>query len=151
MTLGWQQPYGTLMLPPYNKIETRSRRTHVRGKVLIYTTLKPMQQDKLEDVMGNSLELEARITSTVWDDPTELLDGYAIGVGNLYDCRLMQASDANLTFTRFDPKLWCWLFKDVRRIQPFEFARYEGDKRKSLGGQGWGTLQQQEYDQIVYL
>lgn len=140
--LSWKEPYGSLMLPPYGKIETRARYTNVRGQVLICTSKVPYSEN---DVLGISRTNQAcRIYESLGDIwHLYPLNGQAIAVGNLVDCRPMTKADEDACFVAYDPEFqrYCWIFEDVREIKPFPWK----------GAQGWKKVPQKIINQIVYL
>lgn len=137
MALSWNQPFASLML--HGKIETRKYKTNVRGRILICSCKEVYPNYKLFNISGPLHML--KINETLCDELTKELLGYAIAIGNLTDCRKMQLQDSMLTFTNFTENLWCWIFKDVRRIKPFEWK----------GKQGWKKLNENEKGKIEIL
>lgn len=136
-SLSWAQPFGSLML--HGKKETRSKPTNVRGLVLICTCKKAYTDQKTLAIAG-IYQLD-RIRETLEDEPTADLHGYAIGLGSLVNCRRMLTSDENDCFVQHSNGLWVWEFANVRRIKPFPWP---------LGKQGWGVVQKEYRDKIVF-
>lgn len=112
--LSWKQPYAHLMLPPYNKIETRRWRTHYRGEILICTSKLMYSEQKILSVSG-AKQCE-RVMDIVLDIP--LITGHAIAVGELIDCRPMEIEDEDMAFVGFNDSLFSHIYKNVRLIEP---------------------------------
>lgn len=139
--LSWKQPYADLML--YGKIETRRRYTNVRGVVLICATKKPYSL--IDELNISGKEQFDRITDRFKMGKTSpllspLLNGNAIAVGELVDCRPMNPEDEDKCFVMYHPDLFCWVFENVKKIQPFPFK----------GSQGWKNVPQEIIDKIEY-
>jgi hypothetical protein len=136
--LTWKPPFGALML--HEKIETRSWNTLYRGPVLICVSQKGYTPNELDEMCHpNQLKLMKKIRR---DEPYYDLTGVAIAVGTLYDTRVMLPSDEKHTFVKFRTDLFCHLYKDVKRIEPFEFK----------GAQKWSTVSDQEtLEKIKYV
>lgn len=129
--LSWRQPFASLMLPPHNKIETRTWNTKYRGLVLICASKKAYPWDSVLQICGL-----ANFNTILELGQNELLapddDGHAIAIGALVECRPMQLSDEHETFVRYHPDLYCHVYHNVRPIEPFPFK----------GRQGWTILDQ---------
>ena len=154
-TLGFYQPFGTLMLPPYNKIETRWVREGKKppfpaGKYLFYTTQKPCDSDTLLSWAGKAIV--DTISNLFCDEPTKLLFGYAIGIADLVNVRLLTPEDQDKAFVQFvgrkteviDEKevvkvQWALVCENVQRIEPFEWK---------FGKQGVGLVPESEISKI---
>lgn len=140
--LVWNNPFGAAMLVCKSD-ETRFRPTAVRGDVLICTAKKPYSESVVKEICGGkiypSLMYELEKDKKLLD-----LNGYAIGVGELYDCEPMTAEHEWTAFVQFShfKDRWCWRFKNVRRIEPFEWK---------FGKQGWLFVPQSELAKIKYL
>jgi hypothetical protein len=142
-TLGFYQPYGSLML--HGKIETRKVRVNKKppfpcGKYLFYTTQIPADQETLLNWSGHFIEGIEKITR---NESTIALNGYAIGIGVLKKLWIMKDEDeekcfVNNEWTPFKTN-WCLGFENVHRIIPFEFK---------FGKQGVGILRKSEYEKI---
>jgi len=111
--LSWKQPFANLML--HGKIETRTWKTNYRGLVLICSCKKAYSQKEILECSGY-IQYQI-ILNTLKGEEIKL--GYAIAVGRLVDCRPMLPNDENLCFTKYNPKLWCHIYKDVKKIDPF--------------------------------
>lgn len=156
LALSWKQPYAGLMLPPYNKIETRKWSTNYRGLVLICASAKDYRLDQIFDISGG--EQYDRIINLLDDLKSKhlLKNAHAIAIGRLKNCRPMQEKDENNCFVRFagkwfeiSPKtgkskecqLYCLEFEDVRPIKPIPFK----------GSQKWKHVPQEIINQIQFL
>lgn len=140
--LGWWQPFGSLMLPPYLKIETREINGNRKpgfplGKYLIYTTKKRTPEHLLLDWCGE--EIYSDIIDKLRDEETAKLDGYAIGIGHLTEIRRMRIEDERRCFVKYKPNKYCLIFADIKRIQPFKWNH---------GKQGPGFVPEAELSNI---
>lgn len=133
--LSFWQPFGTLMF--YDKIETRKWSTPYRGLVLICTTKAPLAKQPLEKtrhIMFTQLQQLTIDNKLEWSEknfpvvPTGELNGFAIGLGRLYDCRKLFKQDKTyFQHNKVEGPLHAHVYTDVRRIQPFPVK----------GSQGW--------------
>lgn len=143
MALSWKQPYAGLMLPPFNKIETRTWPTKYRGLVLICASQKDYKLDQIFGISG--AKQYYRIIETlnhIFTNGT-LLNGHAIGVGRLVDCRPMTKQDEDKCYVNYPgewyhvpkdgvPKkkrLYCHEYADVRAIEPIPFKGAQGFRK----------------------
>jgi hypothetical protein len=136
----WRQPYAELMF--FDKIETRSKSTDYRGDVLIcagkeqygYYELRGIagseQFDRIQKMFGSKL-----LYTAGWNI------GKAVGVGTLVDCRKMEPADEERCFVKYSPLLYCWVFENVRRIEPMPFT----------GAQGWTDLTEEFIKRIKFI
>jgi hypothetical protein len=124
--LWWKQPYGSLML--HDKIETRTWDTKYRGLVLICASIKPYSYRQLINISGEFLIVN--IYDTLVNDQMFKLNGYAIAIGRLADCRRMKIADQSKAFVQYRHDLFSHLYEDVVAIEPF----------KLKGSQGWRIL-----------
>lgn len=132
------QPYAYLMLPPYNRIETRKWKTDYRGWVLICSSKKPF---KGRDVFRKSNLKTLNLVQTL-HDAGKLINAHAIGIGRLVDCRKMEVGDAKRTYLRKrDPNLYCHIYEHVHPIVPVPI----------LGTQKWKRLSQEFIDNLQLL
>lgn len=114
--LFFKQPFGSAMF--HEKLETRTYPTKKRGLVLICTSKAPYSFGKIASITGKP-EIQLDLMAVVQSDETFSLNGYAIGVGYLKDCRRMTIKDEKRAFVKYYPELWVWEFENVRRIEPF--------------------------------
>lgn len=138
LALSWKQPFGTAML--YGKIETRSWNTNYRGPVLICTSQRSYDLYSAKEICGNYL-FDLMFSKMNSDSGIIDLNGYAIAVGNLVDCRPMTLDDEAATFVQYRPGLYCHVYENVRPIKPFPWK----------GSQGWKTVDPEIIKTIVYL
>ncbi len=152
-TLGFYQPFGTLML--HDKIETRWIRRFRSppfplGKYLFYTTQKYCDDATLLEWCGD--EIMMSIAKEVLDDETRILSGYAIAVGELCEVKMLEKSEEEKSFVKFVGRKteiikgeevtkiqWGLHFKSVQRIQPFKWK---------FGKQGIGFVPDSELNKI---
>src|SRR5690606_2314359 len=111
MALSWKQPFATAML--YGKIETRTWNTNYRGLVLICTSQKPYDVTTVGSICGD--KLLANMCKAMRNDSGTLdLNGYAIAIGRLVDCRPMSIEDEEKAFVKYRPNLFSHIYEDVR-------------------------------------
>lgn len=127
--LAWWQPFGTLML--HGKIETRHWPTRYRGLILICTTKKAWkdQPAKFRDLITTFKQHEEAIDQklqleSLQDYPTFHLNGFAIAVGTLADCRKVKLNDN--TYFAHTPGLYAHVYKNIKRIEPFPIVCNQG-------------------------
>lgn len=135
--LTWKQPFASLMLR--GKIETRTRKTNIRGKVLICAGAQPYGYTTLTEITGNPVSVIGLLHHA--EMSKRLPFGKAIAIGELVDCRLMTEADEEKCFVRYRPGLWCWIFENVQAIEPFPFK----------GKQGWSFITPEVEAQIKVL
>jgi hypothetical protein len=139
--LWWNQPFASLMLPPFDKDETRKRKTNVRGKVLICACKRPYDIEVVNEIAGN--DQYRRIVQTQimdWVDDNDMV-GKAIGIGELVDCYPMKPEHEDKCYVQYKPGLWVWKFANVQHIEPFEIS----------GKQGWAILNKDTIAKIKVL
>lgn len=132
--LSWKEPFGSLML--LGKIETRVWPTKYRGKVLICCSKKEYNLDVVRQICGQ--KQYTRILHTKIDYYSI---GNAIAIGDLVDCRRMKPDDEDKCFVQYHPDLWCHIYENVKKIQPFPWK----------GSQGWRTLSPEIKSKIIIL
>ncbi len=139
--LWWYQPFASLMLPPYNKIETRTYPTKVRGKVLICVCKKNLTISELGEITGNE-QYRKIVSSGLYGHAfhREHL-GKAIAIDDLVDCRPMTKEDEDKCFVEYRQDRYCWIFDNVKPIEPFPIK----------GKQGWTILDEETKDKIKIL
>jgi hypothetical protein len=157
-TLGFYQPFCSLML--HGKIETRwvrefKKPPFIKGKYLFYSTKKCCDSITLIEWCGTGVA--STIDWLLMRDQTRALNGYAIGIGELVNIRLMSPDDEGKTFVKYvgrqlrpdkDGKKhhwylqWCLEFENVQAIEPFKF---------DFGKQGVGILPESERNKIKIL
>jgi len=115
----------------YGKIETRKWKTDIRGPVLICCSQKPYSLYTIEKISGD-YQFHRIVDTLGAKDPSDWEDvcGKAIAIGNLVDCRPMTPEDEDACFVKYQPGLWCHIYKDIKPIKPFPFK----------GKQGWSTV-----------
>lgn len=124
----------------FDKIETRTRRTNYRGLVLICTSKAPYAPEAVKKISGNWL-FGNMCRALKKDTGTVDLNGYAIAIGELADCRLMTRKDEQKAFVKYKIGLYAHVYKNVRAIQPFEWK----------GTQGFRYLKEEEKKKIILL
>lgn len=137
--LTWKQPYGFLMLPPNNKIETRVWDTHYRGWVLIHASKKQYEWESVMNISGwNNCE---RIENAITGQRSLIKSscGYAFAIGYIYATHPMYSdSHEQKTFVSKNQDLFCHLYDGVHPIKPIALQ----------GKQGWGKVTNETFQQI---
>ena len=119
--LTMKQPYASLMLQ--GKQETRTRKTNLKGWVLICAGKKPYSNEEHQDISG--IKQYLRCAELVANDKIDISNrtyGMAIAIGHLHNCRPMTPKDEDACFVRFQPHLFVWEFINVHPIIPFEWS-----------------------------
>lgn len=136
MALSWKQPYAELML--HGKIETRTRKTNYRGWVLICASKAGYNPNQLLNIAG-VLQI-GRITDIL--GPLGYMSGGdAIAIGKLVDCRPMKSQDEDKCFVEWQSNLFCHVYEQVARIEPFHWR----------GAQSWKEVDQETKNKIRIL
>jgi len=112
--LSIKQPYASLIL--YGKIETRNWFTEYRGDILICSSKTPFGLQDIQNISG--LRQTNRIIDTLPGYFNTAPLGKAIAIGTLVQCRPMHKDDEDLCFVPWREDLWCWVFDNVRAIEP---------------------------------
>ena len=122
LALSWKQPFAALML--YDKIETRTWNTKYRGWVLICASKKayPLWQEKA--IMGDKIFEKVNLLTP----QLNLVNGKAIAVGRLADCRTMRLEDEEKCFVQYEAGLFCHIYENVQAIEPFDWRGTQGWK-----------------------
>ncbi len=127
--LSFWQPFAGLML--YDKHETRQWPTKYRGLILICSTLTPLEKQPLEVrqtiEMSRENRTEIQLARTIEKQNGHNvfdLNGYAIAIGRLVQCRQVKLTDK--TFFMHPPNLYAHVYKDVKRIVPFRIKGFQG-------------------------
>lgn len=121
--LCWKQPFADLMLPPYNKVETRKQLARTYGLILIVATQKPYTSEELIPMMGGDNALLCYSKGMMNPEAC----GKAIGIGNLIDCRGLHPDDKH--YLKWKPGmeyLYAYHFNNVFPIEPFEVKGFQG-------------------------
>jgi Fe-S cluster biosynthesis and repair protein YggX len=118
----------------YGKIETRVWSTPYRGKVLICTSKLAYDQETVKRICGEDLFFKMCVAMNK-DSGSLDLNGYAIAIGRLVDCRPMEKEDEEKAFVNYRPDLYSHIYEDVKAIKPFPWK----------GTQGWKTVDQSIY------
>jgi hypothetical protein len=141
-TLGFYQPFCSLML--YGKLETRWIRVGKKppfplGKYLLYSTKKRCSPEDLFNWCGTKISFH--IKSRLLTERTDVLDGYALAIGDLIKVRPMVKEDEERAFVLFKGEIprvvpkgekvfyyvqWILEFENVQRIEPFRFKGKQG-------------------------
>lgn len=137
--LSWKEPYASLML--YGKIETRRWKTNYRGPVLICSSKKPYSLYAVKNISGEH-QYERILQMLGPEDMTEknYNCGNAIAIAELVDCRPMTPEDENTCFVKYQPGLWCHIYKNIRAIKRFPFK----------GKRGWSNVSDDILEKMGY-
>lgn len=87
-----KQPWASMIASRKKTIETRTWRTSYHGPLIIVSSKRPK--------LG-------------------LLNGHALAVVELIDCRPMLKEDWRQAKVGFHPQLWSWVLGNIRTINPF--------------------------------
>lgn len=137
--LSWRQPFASAML--VGKVETRTWATNYRGLVLICASQQPSKAHECFSIsgMGHFFGLMKKLAYIKINHID--LNGRAIAVGRLINCRPMIKEDEAQCFVKYQPGLWCHFYDDVKPIKPIPWK----------GTQGWKKVPQEIIEQIEYL
>ena len=126
--LCWKQPFASLMLPPFSKVETRSKPIKFRGLVLIVATQAPYKDRELIKLCGGeqALWLESQVAGH-----DGYMNGCAIGIGYLHYCRHLNDGDKTYIKKEQHTGRYAWLFKNVFAIEPIEMKGFQGWRNAS--------------------
>jgi hypothetical protein len=151
--LSWKNPYGPLMLSPYNKKETRIWNTKYRGLVLICCSQQNYTLQQIEKISG-SKQMRRIYGHMDRERLQEIygLKGNAFAIGNLVDCHKMRPDEENDCYVEYKAPwteerknkitgkvkvvqkcLWVHVYRNVVPIEPFLFK----------GRQGWAKLSEE--------
>jgi hypothetical protein len=131
------------MLPPFNKIETRSWDTQWRGYVLMCASKKDYSITTVESISGEKqtariikiltekvIEHELKTGQTRTDIEKEIFhNGHAIAVGRLVNSEYMLKDHEQRAYVEHHYYLWSHIYEDVTPIQPFPFKGSLGFKK----------------------
>lgn len=155
--LSWKAPFARMMLPPFNKVETRSWPTKIRGLVLICESKKGYSNLEALRIMGPENNSRVFGVENKYNVSREDLfhgnSGYAIGIGiltsccpaieldpqEIYDWDMRKKHFEEKTFCIFHHDLFALSFSEVTPIVPFKFS----------GAHKWKTVTEQERKQIL--
>ena len=121
--LCWKQPFASLMLPPYNKVETRTKIVNYRGLVLIVATEKPYRDIDLIKLCGGPRALAIETLVAGHDG---YMNGCAIGIGYLHACRHLKDIDKTYLHPSQHTGRYGWFFKNVFAIEPIPMKGFQG-------------------------
>jgi len=136
--LCWKQPFASLMLPPWNKVETRTQRVNYRGLVMIVATASPYSDRQLIELCGGvkALDLLVRLVKQ-----PDYIGGHAIGIGTIQDCTEIRDTDKTFIKPEHHAGRYAWRFGDVFAIEPIPMK----------GFQGWRNVDDEVRSKIVLL
>lgn len=156
LALSWKQPFGSAML--IGKVETRVWPTKYRGLVLICLSKAAYNEETATRICGPGL-LEKMCHALLPVVDTMDLDGMAIAVGRLVNCREMKPEDEGACYVKYrapwteertgkdgrvrrvNQRLYCHFYEDVRPIVPFPWK----------GCQGWSEVSENLVKSIRYV
>jgi len=136
--LCWKQPFASLMLPPWNKTETRTQRVHYRGLVLIVATKAPYSDRELIELCGGEQALTI-YTKVAGHDG--YMNGCAIAIGHLDGCSEIQEHHKTYIKEAHHAGRYAWQFSNVHAIEPIPMK----------GFQGWRNVDDDVRSKIVLL
>ena len=121
--LCWKQPFASLMLPPWNKTETRTQRVHYRGLVLIVATKAPYSDRELIELCGGQQALELLVRLVKQPD---YVGGHAIAIGHLDGCCEIQDQHKTYIKPEHHAGRYAWQFSNVHAIEPIPMSGFQG-------------------------
>lgn len=137
--LNWKEPFASLMLPPHNKVETRTWNTHIRGLVLIVASIQPYMYREIRELCGLEQAIEI---NNLFEGHNGFMNGAAIGIGRLVNCRKLRKDDKHfLLWEDGMEERYAHIYEDVHPIEPFAFK----------GGQKWKIVTDEVRSQIKLL
>lgn len=144
--LSWRQPYADMMLQ--GKIETRLWPTAYRGLVLICASKNQYSDDDIDRITGDGALFKIVRFSKRTERRCQLLNGVAIAIGRLVDCRPMEPEDELMTLVQYEKpwvetlcrgkhkqyklverKIYCHIYENVIPIEPFPWKGTQGWKK----------------------
>lgn len=142
--LSWKQPYADLMLRC--KLETRKWKTKYRGLVLICSSKISYNRAEINTISGENITKDIRrlyniLSAEKMMKGVNALNGKAISIGRLIDCRPMVKEDEKKAYVLFKEGLYVFEFTEVTPIIPFDWT----------GSQGWQILNEAKKEQIKML
>lgn len=121
--LCWKQPFASLMLPPWEKVETRTQRVHYRGLVLIVATKVPYSDRELIEMCGGQQALMIEMKVPGHDG---YMNGCAIGIGKLEGCGPIHPMDKTYIKPALHTGRYAWQFSNVHPIEPIPMKGFQG-------------------------
>lgn len=149
-TLGLYQPYAGLMLPPWNKVETRWVRIGRKppfplGTYLIYATQKVYSLKEFQSIAGEFGDIVLR--DITYNGIFEVR-GAAIGIGDLVKVERFNPIHQRETYVKWiggdnsqTHTRWLLRFDNMRAIKPFTIK----------GKQGIGFLSEADLKKIEFI
>lgn len=118
-TISLKQPWASLVAIGKKTIETRTWKTDYQGPLLIVSS----------KTIDKNFHL-SNLAEVLFEIPF----GKALAVVSLVNCRPMRKEDEEAAMCPFNPDLYVWILKDIRRIKkPFpvkgQLGIYEVDIR----------------------
>lgn len=116
--LSIKQPFASLVVYGMKTLEIRSKQTHIRGRVLICSCLKPYPDGMYHP------ERRGQFIPNAGEYCTELgelaLYGHAIGMVDIVGCRPMVPADFDKALVDYRPGLFAWELANPVEIEPFK-------------------------------
>lgn len=115
--LSIKQPFASLVTYGMKQLEIRSRRTQIRGRVIICASQKPFVDGMFHPETGRYMHSALEYVNEIG----ELVSyGRAVGMVDIVGCRPMQQSDEQNALIRYRPDMWAWELDNPVEIEPFE-------------------------------
>ena len=113
-----KQPFASLVVFGLKTLEIRSRKTHIRGRVLICSSQKPFvggmfNPENVGEYIDDADEYVRRMGNLA-------VHGYAIGMVDIINCRPMQPNDFKHSFVKYTPGMFAWELANPVEIEPFQ-------------------------------
>jgi hypothetical protein len=138
LALSLKEPFGTLMLPPHNKIETRTWSTNYRGLVMICCSKVGYAQHQILSISGEK-QFDSILSALSRSLIYGVYFGKAIAVGRLIECRPMKKEDEDKCFVQYFPDLFCHVYEEMTPITPLPWK----------GSQGWKEVDKSYKELII--
>lgn len=112
-----KQPFASLVVFGLKPLEIRSKRTNIRGRVVICASQKPyidgmFRPDRPGIYLPTALDYVKEMGQLV-------VYGHAIGMVDIVGCRPMTKDDESKALVKYAPGLWAWELENAVEIEPF--------------------------------
>ena len=114
-----RQPFADFIKRGVKYIETRTKPTNYRGRVVICSSKKPHQGSYFTVIENRELDINCINFLEQLKFATEIKFGYALCTADLVDCRPMVKADELPARCRLYDGAYSWVFENIRKIDPF--------------------------------
>lgn len=116
--LSIKQPFASLVVFGIKTLEIRTRKTNIRGRILICSSLKPFVDGMFHpERPGHFLPNAGEYVSELGEFA---LFGHAIGMVDIVGCRPMEKNDFKKALVEYQPGLFAWELENPVEIVPFK-------------------------------